>query len=189
MLMEKFLSERKALTREEAEAIDSSVLHFLQKIDLNAVGYLHCFLSIPGKQEINTWPIIEWLRACYPQIKVAVPKINDLTFESVVLNEKTAIRLSKWMIPEPVGGKHIETSLFDMVLVPLVIADSTGHRVGYGKGYYDRFLAECKPECKKIGLSAFEPVEPIEDVENHDVRLDALISPTGITWFSHDHSR
>ena len=60
----------------------------------------------------------------------------------------------------------------DMVLVPGLCFDGDGHRVGYGKGFYDRFLKTCRPDCIKIGLSYFEPVESIDDVHEGDVRLD-----------------
>ena len=63
-----------------------------------------------------------------------------------------------------------------MVLVPGVCFDRDGHRVGYGKGFYDRFLKTCRPDCVKIGLSFFEPVEKIDDVHNGDIALDFLVS-------------
>jgi 5-formyltetrahydrofolate cyclo-ligase len=63
--------------------------------------------------------------------------------------------------------------------------DSTGHRIGYGKGYYDRFLRTCRPECKKIGLSFFEVMEEtIADAGEHDIPLDACITPTQLVQFT-----
>ena len=64
-----------------------------------------------------------------------------------------------------------------MVLVPLLAFDKLGHRVGYGKGYYDRFLAKCPPNCLRIGLSLFDPVERIDDVVPTDIRLNSCLTP------------
>ena len=68
-------------------------------------------------------------------------------------------------------------ALAALVLVPGVCFDQTGHRVGYGKGFYDRFLKTCRPGCLKVGLSYFEPVDPIDDVHDGDVRLDFIVTP------------
>ena len=62
-------------------------------------------------------------------------------------------------------------------MVPLLAYDKTGHRVGYGKGYYDRFLKETRPDCLKIGLSAFQAEAEIPDTHEGDVRLDMCLTP------------
>ena len=58
----------------------------------------------------------------------------------------------------------------------LLFARRDLHRVGYGKGYYDQFLKQCRSDCLKIGLSYFELVERIDDVHAGDVRLDFVIT-------------
>jgi 5-formyltetrahydrofolate cyclo-ligase len=58
--------------------------------------------------------------------------------------------------------------------------DRRGFRVGYGKGFYDKFLSECRADCLKIGLSYFEPIDEISDAQNFDVRLDCCITPKEI---------
>ena len=70
-----------------------------------------------------------------------------------------------------------------MVFVPLLAFDEKGNRVGYGKGFYDKFLAECKPEILKIGVSFFEPENIIPDVLNTDIQLDLCITPTKVYNF------
>ena len=66
-----------------------------------------------------------------------------------------------------------------MVLVPGVCFDRIAHRVGYGKGFYDRFLKKCRYDCIRVGLSYFAPVDEIEDLHEGDVRLDALVLAEG----------
>ena len=59
----------------------------------------------------------------------------------------------------------------------MLICDARGNRIGYGKGFYDRFLTNCKPETVKIGLSFFGPEVEISDVFESDVRLDYCVTP------------
>ena len=84
---------------------------------------------------------------------------------------------NEWNIPEPINGISISTEQIDVVFIPLLAYDKTGNRVGYGKGFYDKFLAKCKPETIKIGLSFFESVESIIDVFEEDIRLDYCVTP------------
>ena len=58
-----------------------------------------------------------------------------------------------------------------------MIFDHQGHRVGYGKGYYDRFLGECNRYTLKVGLSFFDPVSKIEDIDTNDIALDYAVTP------------
>jgi len=69
------------------------------------------------------------------------------------------------------------------VLVPLLSFDKKGFRVGYGKGFYDRFLMQCKSDCIKIGLSYFDPIDVIDDADEFDVPLDFCITPQKVYVF------
>ena len=70
-----------------------------------------------------------------------------------------------------------------MILVPLLAYDLQGNRVGYGKGFYDRFLAKCNANVQKVGLSYFEPLDSIGDAESFDIKLNSCISPEKIWIF------
>ena len=72
-----------------------------------------------------------------------------------LLTDNTLIKKNKWNVPEPVDGFEIDANKIDVVFIPLLAFDDQGHRVGYGKGYYDAFLASCKPDVIKVGLSFF----------------------------------
>ena len=69
------------------------------------------------------------------------------------------------------------------LLVPLVIVDGYGNRIGYGKGFYDRYLSSCRAEAVKIGFSYFEPVGRIKDISQFDVPLNLCITPLRIYEF------
>ena len=78
-------------------------------------------------------------------------------------------------------GIEITPEKLDVIFIPLLGFDKQGNRVGYGKGYYDRFLHQCKPEALKIGLSFFEAETTlIQDTTEHDVPLDVCVTPTQV---------
>jgi 5-formyltetrahydrofolate cyclo-ligase len=64
------------------------------------------------------------------------------------------------------------------MFVPLLAFDVNGHRVGYGKGFYDQYLAKCSSKIIKIGLSLFDEPSIIDEVESTDIPLDIIITPT-----------
>src|SRR5690606_29706561 len=74
-----------------------------------------------------------------------------------LLQENTVLKASEYGIPEPISGIELSPELLDVVFVPLLAYDKIGHRVGYGKGFYDRFLAKCNKNAVFVGLSFFEP--------------------------------
>jgi 5-formyltetrahydrofolate cyclo-ligase len=61
--------------------------------------------------------------------------------------------------------------------------DKQGYRVGYGKGFYDRYLKRCQPDVMKVGFSFFPPVDQIEDINANDVPLSYCITPHQIYAF------
>jgi 5-formyltetrahydrofolate cyclo-ligase len=137
------------------------------------------FLPIERHGEINTYTLLE--RAKNIGAHVALPVSNFHTNELVhrLYNSDTTLHLNAYGIPEPAVGKTIKPAEFDYVFVPLLAVDKMGNRVGYGKGFYDRFLKKCKPTCKFIGLSIFDPVDCIEDADPHDIPLHYIVTPNG----------
>lgn len=178
-LREEFLKKRELLTEEESDALSSSIASQLfEAVDFSTVGTVHVFLPIERFCEIDTWRIVYRLWTQFPSVRTVVPKVDiGGRLSSIELTKTTPVGLSEWEVPEPLSGPEVQPSEIDVVLVPLLCTDRRGYRVGYGKGYYDRFLAECRPDCRKIGLSHFDPVDTIDDISDHDVRLDEVVGP------------
>lgn len=86
-------------------------------------------------------------------------------------------------MPEPLDGIEISPLKIDVVFIPLLAFDKKGNRIGYGKGFYDQFLSDCKADVIKIGLSFFEAEEAITDVYKDDVPLDYCVTPQQIYRF------
>ena len=80
-------------------------------------------------------------------------------------------------IDEPKEGTEVSEEEIDVILVPLLAFDKRGYRVGFGKGYYDRFLPRCRSNVIKIGLSFFEPIDEINDISGFDIPLNFCITP------------
>ena len=76
-----------------------------------------------------------------------------------------------------------DPKMIEVVFIPLLCFDLKGNRVGYGSGFYDRFLKECNSNTLKIGLSFFKPENIIEDTNSFDVKLDICITPQKVFSF------
>ncbi len=156
---------------------------FFGRFDLSRFKFIHVFKSLEEKREVDTEPLIERIRKEFPALNVCVPKIDkdSKTMKSAVLETETELEPNFWGIPEPVEPEIVPDDVIDLVIVPLLCFDGAGHRVGYGGGYYDKFLANCRPDCVKAGVSFFPPVDAIDGITDRDVRLDHCVTPDR-TW-------
>lgn len=180
-----YLEKRTALSDAASAQLSFQVYQqFFTSIDLSFIKVIHTFLPIVSKREPDTWLIIDRLRREFPHIQISIPKTNVLhnTLENFYFEGLHQLVTTSWGIQEPAHGILTETEKIDLVLVPLLAFDRSGHRVGYGKGFYDRFLKFCRPDCKKVGLSLFEAEEEFE-TSALDVRLDVCVTPGGLTSF------
>ena len=142
----------------------------------------HVFLRIPKKKEIFTDALISILQG--KDKNVVLPKIgSNNTLVHYLLADDTVLRTNTWGIPEPEDGIEVPTEKIDVVFIPLLAFDEQGHRVGYGKGFYDTFLSNCREDVLKIGLSLFEAEHKITDIHKNDIPMDYCITPYKIYEF------
>lgn len=137
------------------------------------------FLPIERRKELDTYIILE--KALSLDAKIGIPKANFETnqMKHFIYEGPEQLELSEHSIPEPKYGKSLNHLKFDFIIVPLLAFDKNGYRVGYGKGFYDAFLAKCSPQCQFIGLSLFDPIDEILDIHSSDVKLHHCITPAG----------
>jgi 5-formyltetrahydrofolate cyclo-ligase len=180
-----FREKRAALDHKDINRLQDLLLIKFQQLSIPFIAVLHRFISADGKNEINPDPLADWLSFCNPGLQQVVPRINPDTnnLQHFLYDEYTIFKMNKWGIPEPVNGVEKNAKEIDMVLVPLLAFDLAGHRVGYGKGYYDRFLASCRPDCIKTGLSFFPAADKITDTNTFDIAMDYCITPDKIYEF------
>lgn len=184
-----YLEKRRDLSPAEHADLSSKIVdRFFSSFDFLSAKTIHCFISLNHKGEVETSDIFERLWRDFPHIKTLAPRVDDATGEiaALLFFPETKLVENKWKIPEPKEGEQIDPSEIDIVIVPLLCFDTRGYRVGYGKGFYDKFLAKCRPDCLKIGLSFFPAVERIDDIHGGDVPLDYCITPETLRRFKQD---
>ncbi|MEM8998788.1 MAG: 5-formyltetrahydrofolate cyclo-ligase [Bacteroidota bacterium] len=175
-LRKRYIEKRRTLDFSSTETYSHSIANRLLQIPIWDFFYFHLFLSIMEKKEVDTSPIITILHA--KDKNIVIPKMgNENQLKNYLLTDSTLIKKNKWLVPEPQDGIEVPEHKIDVVFVPLLSFDVTGHRVGYGKGYYDIFLQKCRPKTIKIGLSFFGPEKKIVDINAGDVKLDYCITP------------
>jgi len=143
---------------------------------------ISCFLSMETQREVHTEYILKQL-AMHNQLFVPVSNFLDGSMQLVPFEPGDILELNSYNIPEPIHKKPpINPMELDVIFLPLLQADVHGNRLGYGKGFYDRYLALCRPDVIKIGLNFFEPI-PTIPAEKTDIPLDYLITPNRVYEF------
>jgi 5-formyltetrahydrofolate cyclo-ligase len=182
-LRPKYKVVRQNLTTTEIENLSLAIANEIVKLPIWDKTYFHIFLSITEHKEVDTEFILHLLAGKDKEIVISKSDFETREMTHFLLTDNTRIKKNEYNIPEPVDGLEVPATKIDVVFVPLLAFDKKGHRVGYGKGFYDKFLSECKPETIKIGLSFFEPEESISDVFESDVLLDYCVTPHGVWAF------
>ncbi len=180
-LRKRFKELRQQLNPQEIENLSQNIFsHLLLFLDKHPeLQIIHLFLPIKKLKEVDTLFLLPELHK--RKIQVLTSSLsNDGVMQTVLLKENHVLHEDNWGIPVPNPLIDFGSNRIDLVLVPLLVWDKAGNRIGYGKGHYDRFLQDLPEGTLKIGLSFFDPViEPLE-MESHDVALDKIIYPEGI---------
>jgi 5-formyltetrahydrofolate cyclo-ligase len=182
-LRKKYKALRNLLTHEEIEQKSLAIAKRLLSLDIWNQTYFHLFLTIAEQKEIETEFILQVLAGKDKEIVIAKSDFSTLAMTHYLLTDNTTIKKNKFNIPEPIDGLEVPALKIDVVFIPLLAFDKNGNRVGYGKGFYDSFLSNCKPQTIKIGLSFFEAEDKIEDVSNTDIKLNYCVTPNKIYSF------
>lgn len=182
-LRKKYKVLRQELSQTQVDNFSLAIANQLLKIDIWDKSFYHVFLSIAEQKEVNTEYILSILSGKDKHIVVSQSNFEDFTMTHYLLTDATKIIINHYNIPEPQDGIKVETSQIEVVFIPLLAFDKAGNRVGYGKGFYDRFLADCKPETFKIGLSFFDAETEIFEVSDNDTGLNYCVTPKKIYKF------
>ena len=180
-LRKQYKEKRNNLTESEyQQRCEQIVEKVLENFDFSAMQFVHVFLPIQAQKEIDTYLLMQLLQQKHPQLRFVVPRVISHSFEMEhYLYNANTITLSKWGIPEPIPTpqQKVDPQQLEVVFLPLLIFDENGNRVGYGKGFYDRFLEQCSDKVKKIGLCLENAVPLIEEVGKWDIPLDFCVTP------------
>ncbi len=177
-----YKKKRLSLTKQEVDDLSQRVFKQLDKLNIWKLKHYHIFISISKYNELDTSFIINKLKS--EQKIIIVPKISNNELVHVAINDETEFSLNEYGIKEPNDGNHFIIENLDIIFIPLLAFDVEGHRVGYGKGYYDRFLKLTNNSTLKIGLSFFDPINKIRDIDDNDVKLDYCVTPKQVHKFN-----
>jgi 5-formyltetrahydrofolate cyclo-ligase len=169
--------KRAALTESVCMKLDDLLLIQLQRIDWSTTSVLASFYPLANKNEPNTLLFEKNIKTLYPFIRFCYPIVNAEQHQMEFYFETETLQLNAYGIQEPLPFNQVSSALIDTMLVPLLGFDQKGHRVGYGKGYYDRYLAKANKGLQKIGVSYFEPMDNFTDTNEFDVPLSCCITP------------
>lgn len=174
-----YREKRNALDEAGRSKLDDLLLIQFQKLELPFLHTVFSYWPIAENNEPNTHLFTDFLSFRNPALNLAYPKLSRgaETMEAVMINEDTAFKKGLFNVPEPISDHLISPESIDLVFVPLLICDRRGYRVGYGKGYYDRYLKQCRADCIMAGILYFDPVDVITDTDEFDVPLNLCITP------------
>ena len=181
-LRKSFLKNRLALSGQEHEDKSFAIANNCLTLPIWHLEYYHLYLPIKAKAEIDTTLILTLLQGKDKQ--VILPRTKGLELEHILLTDTTKLKINGLGIPEPEKGIKISPEQIDVIFLPLLAWDKTGNRLGYGKGFYDNFLSQCRKNTIKVGLSFFDPVEKIIDIRSKDIQMDFCVNPEGIKKFT-----
>jgi 5-formyltetrahydrofolate cyclo-ligase len=182
-----YKEKRATLSLQQKEKMEDLMLIQFQQLIIDIPSLIMTYSPIKKYNEFDPQTITDYCYFKNPGQQLFYPVITEHTKEpeiiSVIVDDDTLFTTNKYGIEEPVDGIDMFPTEIDLIIVPLLCFDKKGNRVGYGMGYYDRFLKLCRKDCLKIGFSYFDPIEQIEDTNKFDIKLDYCITPEAIYQF------
>lgn len=179
-----YKQKRLALTAAEKDKLEDLILIQFQQLPISFPDVVMTYAPIQKLAEYNPVLIEEYCIFKNPATRLVYPVANftNNTLQAFEVEPDTYFDVNSYGIDEPIDGTPLAPTDIDMMLVPLLTFNEQGYRVGYGKGFYDKFIAQCKQNIILIGISFFEPAI-IDDVHYLDEKLDFCITPNRIYAF------
>jgi 5-formyltetrahydrofolate cyclo-ligase len=180
-----YKEKRLKLSEAERVKLDDLMLIQFQSVELPFLQSLLSYWPIEENNEPDTHLFTEFLKFRNPELLTCYPvsDFTTMTMQAVATDIDTPFEKRELNIHEPGKGDPVPAIEIDMVFVPLLAFDQQGYRIGYGKGFYDKYLADCREDCIKAGFCYFDPLDSIDDRNEFDVPLDLCITPQNIYVF------
>lgn len=179
----KYNAKRNKLSDDEIESKSLSIANQCLKLDIWSFENYHIFMPIKSKKEVNTEYLLHILQGMDKNIIVPKSDFNRFKMNNILLTDNTKFEINTYGIPEPTNGISINSNQIQVVFVPLLAFDLSGNRIGYGKGFYDRFFEDCNTKTLKVGLSFFEAESNNLPHNSCDIPLDYCVTPEELYVF------
>jgi len=169
-----FLAERKALAKDRRAELSKQIQKkFLASKLFAEVKFLGLYCAVHN--EVSTDMVCSSALAAGK--RVAYPRVAGENLEFVEVASLDELLPGSFTVPEPAAGDRVLLDILDLVVVPGIVFDLAGHRLGYGRGYYDRALDECRPDCATVGFAYdFQVVDTLSIMQEHDRTLSVLMT-------------
>lgn len=177
-----YKAARNNLNEPEIRESGLKILEKLKTMEIWDFSVFHIFVPISQQKEINTYPIIDYLFQSGK--RVVVPKVVGQRMISCEIQEDVKWETGVFNVPEPKEFREIDSQRIEVIFMPMLICDSKGNRVGYGGGFYDRFLQEVQGDALKIGLNFFAPIAEISDLKKTDIPVNYCVTSDEIVSFT-----
>lgn len=179
-----YKQKRNALSSDEVIFLSKKIFdNFIKRFDVKANDKIHCFITITEKKEIDTSFFFDYFFE--NNIRVFVPKMIGDNLVSIELFPDSLLEANNWGVIEPVGSNFSDINDFDICITPLLYCDKNGNRIGYGKGFYDKFFSVANVK-NKIGINFFDINEIVSDFDYNDISVDYLVTPFSVKEFALD---
>lgn len=176
-LRELLHSKRKRIPRSDFFDLSKKIIARLQQQrEYESAQTIHCYASMNDRREVDTHPLIKAMIGEGKEVVVPVTHFEDRMLSHFELISFDDLVPNKWGVlePKPKDGRKRTPSELELIIVPMVGGDEQGHRIGYGAGFYDRFLKNIA--CSTIGLCFEQNIVPSLPTDDHDVPLDKIIT-------------
>ena len=170
-LRQSIRAQKRAMTEEEIIRRSEA----LGRLFLKSEAYQNAktiYGYLPYNQEVRTVPMLE--QALKDGKRVAVPKVYGDEMKFLYLNDLTAVAKGYSGIPEPIADEPVADDETALVLMPGLAFDPQGHRIGYGGGFYDKFLS-AEPNHPTLALCYAFQMLPSLETEDHDIPVDYVL--------------
>ncbi|TAE10864.1 MAG: 5-formyltetrahydrofolate cyclo-ligase [Bacteroidetes bacterium] len=175
-----YKEKRQNIPSKEKLRLDDLLLLQLQNLHLGDPQFIATYWPLGKANEPNMHIFNGYCRHAYPQATLCFPVVSGDTMEMMATNADTVYHTNSFGIYEPKQGERISAADIDIVFVPCIVCDMGGNRIGFGKGYYDRFLAHTTHNTVIIAFQYFEPLVNRIPVNDWDIAVDYIITPTKI---------
>jgi|AntRauTorcE11897_2_1112592.scaffolds.fasta_scaffold06080_2 5-formyltetrahydrofolate cyclo-ligase len=174
-LRKKLLERRSSIPEGEYLQKSSQICERLSELEVfKQTQTIHCYVSMNDRREVNTHPLLKQMLASDKKVVLPITQTETGILRHVYLEKFEALNKNKWGVLEPVNGEEAVIEKLSLVIVPMVGGDNQKNRIGYGKGFYDRFLKQV--DCPTVGLLFNECLVQKIPVEPFDVSLGKIIT-------------